>query len=191
LIFCFCKGQSRAEAERCGSFRIPVVLSFRKPQLQLPATALHGRNTASTPKGHVHTRLLHDALTDRIIRVFHQGHAELGGGHLESVYANAMAIALSDAGLGFAREVKIAVYFRGRAIGLFKADALVESVVMLEYKAGRALDPTWEEQLLNHLRNTRVELGLMLYFGRRPLVKRRILTNDQKLLPPLEPTGQS
>jgi GxxExxY protein len=129
--------------------------------------------------------LLHGAITDQIVGVFHQVHAELGGGHLESVYANAMAIAMADEGFRFEREVRIAVYFRGRSVGIFKADALVESVVMLEYKAGSSLDPTWEEQLLNHLRNTRVELGLMLYFGRRPLVKRRILTNDQKLLPPV------
>ena len=138
------------------------------------------------------TRLLHGALTDRIIRVFHEVHAELGPGHLESVYANAMAIALKDAGLRFEREVKIVVYFRGQAVGTFRADALVESVVMLEYKARGHLDPDWEEQLINHLRTTRVELGLMLCFGRRPVVRRRILTNDQKLLPPIDPpTGQS
>lgn len=102
-----------------------------------------------------------------------------------------MAIALRDAGLRLDREVKIVVYFRGQPVGVFKADALVESVVMLEYKAGRALDPAWEDQLLNHLRNTHVELGLMLYFGRRPFVSRRILTNDQKVLPPFEtPTGR-
>jgi len=134
----------------------------------------------------MHTRLLHGAITDRIIRVFYDVHSELGAGHLESVYANAMAIAMKDAGLHFEREVKIAVYFRGRAIGMFKADVLVESVVMLEYKAGRQLDPAWEEQLLNYLRNTRVELGLMLFFGLRPFVKGRILTNDQKILPPFE-----
>ena len=58
---------------------------------------------------------------------------------------------------------------------------------MLEYKAGAGLDPDWEGQLLNHVRNTRVEVGLMLFFGPHPFVKRRILTNDQKLLPPLEP----
>ena len=135
--------------------------------------------------------LLHGALTDEVISVFHQVYAELGSGHLESVYANAMAIALRDGGLRLEREVKIVVYFRGQVVGMFKADALVESVVILEYKAGGALDPTWEDQLLNHLRNTRVELGLLLYFGRRPLVKRRILTNDQKPLPPFEiSTGQ-
>jgi len=137
------------------------------------------------------TRLLHGTLTDRIIRVFHQVHFELGSGHLESVYANAMAIALRDAGLEVQREVKVFVYFRGQVIGVFKADALVESVVMLEYKAARHMRPEWEEQLLNHLRNTRVELGLLLFFGRRPVVRRRILTNDQKLLPLLEPNSQS
>ena len=132
------------------------------------------------------TRLLHSALTDRVIGVFYQVHAELGGGHLESVYANAMAIALKDAGLRVDREMRIVVYFRGQAVGNFRADALVESVVILEYKAGTRLDPVWQEQLLNHLRNTRVEVGLMLFFGPHALAKRRILTNDQKLLPPLE-----
>jgi len=137
------------------------------------------------------TRLLHSALTDRIIRVFHEVHLELGAGHLESVYANAMAIGLRDAGVEFEREVKVVVYFRGQPVGVFKADALVESVVILEYKAGSRLAPDWEEQLLNHLRNTRVELGLLLFFGQRPLVRRRILTNDQKLLPSSDLTGQS
>jgi GxxExxY protein len=132
------------------------------------------------------TRLLHSALTDKIIGVFYQVHAELGGGHVESVYANAMAIALKDAGFRLEREMRIIVYFRGQRVGTFKADALVEAVVMLEYKAGTRLDPVWEEQLLNHLRNTRVEVGLMLFFGPHALAKRRILTNDQKLLPPVE-----
>ena len=118
-------------------------------------------------------------------------HLELGAGHLESVYANAMAIGLRDAGVEFEREVKVVVYFRGQPVGVFKADALVESVVILEYKAGSRLAPDWEEQLLNHLRNTRVELGLLLFFGQRPLVRRRILTNDQKLLPSSDLTGQS
>ena len=102
---------------------------------------------------------------------------------MESVYANAMAIALADEGLHSDREVKVVVYFRGQPVGVFKADALVESLVILEYKAGSRLAPDWEAQLLNHLRNSRVELGLLLFFGRRPLVRRRILTNDQKLLP--------
>ena len=95
-------------------------------------------------------------------------------------------MALEDAGLRSEREVRIVVYFRGRIVGVFKADALVESVVILEYKAGNRLDPLWEEQLLNHLRNTRVEVGLMLFFGPRPFVKRRVLTNDQNFLPPLD-----
>ena len=137
------------------------------------------------------TRLLHSALTDRIIRVFHEVHLELGAGHLESVYANAMAIALAEERLRIEREVKVVVHFRAQPVGIFKADALVESVVMLEYKTGSHLAPEWEEQLLNHLRNTHVELGLLLFFGQRPLVRRRILTNDQKLLPSSDLTGQS
>ena len=166
-----------------------VCSSAEEREDRLPSTALHG-GTQILTVGHMHNRLLHSAITDRIIRVFYDVHTELGAGHLESVYANAMAIALSDAGIEFQREVKIVVYFRGQAVGMFKADALVESVVMVEYKAGRQLDATWEEQLLNHLRNTRVEVGLMLFFGLRASVKRRILTNDRKHLPSAEQTGQ-
>jgi len=180
----------RAAPERIGAalFIHAAFLNYVKSNcLPRHGTAEHG----ITPKGHMPDHLLHGALTDRVIRVFHQVYAELGAGHLESVYANAMAIALADEGLHSDREVKVVVYFRGRPVGVFKADALVESVVILEYKAGTHLAPDWEEQLLNHLRNTRVELGLLLFFGRRPLVRRRILTNDQKLLPSLDPTGQS
>ena len=129
------------------------------------------------------TVILHKTISDRILAAFHQVHWELGPGYLESVYANAMDCALTADGLRVEREVPVSVYFRGRRVGKFRADMIVESVVLVELKAGRALDPAWEPQLINYLRATRLELGLLLHFGSKATVKRRILTNDRKLLP--------
>ena len=127
--------------------------------------------------------LLHGQLTDRIIGVFFQVHRELGPGFVESVYSKAMEIALTDAGLRVEREVPILVYFRGKLVGSFRADMIVESLVLLELKVGEQLDPNCETQTLNYLRATRLELALILHFGSKPKFKRLILTNDQKLLP--------
>lgn len=127
--------------------------------------------------------LLHGAMTKQILGVFYQVHRELGFGFLESIYAGGMACALSDAGLSVRREVPIEVFFRGRRLGRFKADLVVESSVLLEIKASALLDPNAEVQLLNYLRASRVEVGLLLHFGPKPSFKRLIYTNERKLLP--------
>jgi GxxExxY protein len=127
--------------------------------------------------------LLHAEISDRIIREFLQVHRELGPGFVESVYSKGMGCALAEAGLQVDREVPISVHFRGRLVGSFRADMVVESLVMLEFKAGEHLDPNCESQVLNYLRATRIELALILHFGPRPTFKRLIWTNDRKLLP--------
>ena len=131
----------------------------------------------------VRSNLLHGELTDRIIGEFFQVHHELGFGFVESVYSRAMAIALSQAGLRVEREVPISVYFRGVEVGFFRADAVVESLILLEFKVGEVLDPHSEPKVLNYLRATRLEVALVLHFGPKPAFKRLILTNDRKLLP--------
>jgi GxxExxY protein len=127
--------------------------------------------------------VLHAEVSETVVRNFYQVHTELGPGQFESVYANATAIALEDAGVRVEREVLINVHFRGRIVGSFRADMVVESVVLLELKAGDRLDPRWEPQLINYLKNSSLEVGLLLFFGRTALVKRRLYTNDRKLLP--------
>jgi GxxExxY protein len=129
------------------------------------------------------TELLHKQISDRILASFYQVHWELGPGYLESVYANAMGLALIADGLRVEREVPVAVHFRGQRVGSFRADMIVESVVLVEFKAGEHLDPNWESQLLNYLRGTTLEVGLVLHFGPKATSKRRILTNDRKLIP--------
>jgi GxxExxY protein len=129
------------------------------------------------------SQLLHKEITDRILGSFFQVHTELGSGYLESVYAKAMECALVEDGLEVERETPVAVYFRGQTVRTFRADLVVESVVLLEFKAGARFDPTAEAQLLNYLRATRLEVGLILHFGVRASFRRRIVTNDRKLNP--------
>jgi GxxExxY protein len=129
------------------------------------------------------SNLLHGELTDRIIGEVIQVHRELGFGFVESVYSKALLLALCDAGLRVEREVPIRVYFRGVLVGFFRADMVVESLVLLELKVGEHLDPNCEAKVLNYLRATPLEVALILHFGLTPAWKRLILTNDRKLLP--------
>lgn len=128
--------------------------------------------------------LMHEELTSRILRVFYDVYNELGFGYLESIYEKAMEIALQEAGLRVQRQVPVPVSFRGRVIGEFVADLLVEGMVLLELKAARAIDPAHESQLLNYLRATPIEIGLLLNFGPKPQVRRLIFDNPRKRLRP-------
>jgi GxxExxY protein len=76
--------------------------------------------------------------------------------------------------------VAIAVFVRGLRVGSFRADRIVESTILIELKAARALEPSFEAQVLNYLRATNLELALVLHFGERPTFKRLLFTNDRK-----------
>ena len=106
---------------------------------------------------------------------------ELGVGFLESVYQHAMVIALTELGVEVVAEPSISVSFRGRTIGTFRADLVVGDAVIVELKAGRALDPAHEAQLLNLLRASTYEVGLLLHFGPKPQFRRLIYSNDRKV----------
>ena len=122
----------------------------------------------------------HRELTQKIIGVFYEVFNELGHGFLESVYEQAMLIALIESGLKTVQKVPTPVWFRGRMVGDFKADILVEDAVILELKAARALEAAHEAQLLNYLRATDIEVGLLLNFGAKPQFKRMVYDNDRK-----------
>jgi GxxExxY protein len=119
-------------------------------------------------------------LTEKIIGVFYEVYNELGHGFLESVYESAMALALSQAGLNVERQSPLQVRFRGAVVGDFRADMLVERAILLELKAGRDLDPSHEAQLLNYLRASEIEIGLLLNFGPKPQFKRLVFENSRK-----------
>lgn len=126
----------------------------------------------------------HQELTGKIIKIFYDVYNELGHGFLESVYRNAMIIALREVGIMAEAEKPLQVWFRGQIVGEFKPDIVVEGVVILELKSARAMEPVYEAQLLNYLRATEVEVGLILNFGPRPQIKRMIYDNARKLSRP-------
>ena len=128
----------------------------------------------------MNTDLRHFALTERIIAVFFEVYKELGHGFLESVYHKSLVLALKDVGLAVDSPIEIPVWFRGHRVGNFEADVLVEKCVLLELKAARTLDSSHKAQLLNYLRATDIEIGLLLNFGVRPEIKRLIYDNPRK-----------
>ncbi len=124
--------------------------------------------------------LKHRDLTQKIIGVFYDVYNELGHGFLESVYERALVIALDATGVRVERQVPISVWFRGQQIADFRADLLVEGKVTLELKAARTIDEAHEKQLLNYLRATDIEVGLLLNFGIKPQFRRLVYENERK-----------
>jgi GxxExxY protein len=124
--------------------------------------------------------LKHGLITDQILGVFYDVYNELGHGFLESVYQRSLVLALEAAGLRVCSRVTIPVWFRGQRVGHFEADVLVEDCVLLELKAARMLDSSHRAQLMNYLRATEIEVGLLLNFGERPEFKRLIFDNLKK-----------
>lgn len=129
------------------------------------------------------SKLLHSELTEKIIGVYYDVYNEIGHGFLESVYGNCMYRALTHAGFSAQREVLIPVYFRGWDVGQFKADLVVNALVLLELKAAQTLDRSHEAQVMNYLRATRLEVGLLFNFGgSKPQFRRIIFENRNKTI---------
>lgn len=119
-------------------------------------------------------------LTGRILGLFFEVYTELGHGFLESVYEEALVIALNQAGLRFERQHLLTAWFRGHKLGAFKVDIVVEGKVMVELKAGRAIERSHEAQLLNYLRCSEIEVGLLLNFGLSAQFRRLAFSNSRK-----------
>ena len=126
--------------------------------------------------------LLHQELTDRIIKSFYKVYNELGFGFLEKVYENAMFLELTSSGLFCEKQKPIKVFYNERIVGEYFADIVVNECVIIELKATEALVEEHELQLINYLKATEIEIGLLLNFGKKPVFKRKIFTNDKKII---------
>lgn len=123
----------------------------------------------------------HVELTQAIIGQFYRVYNELGYGFLEKVYENALTIALRKVGLTVGQQVPIDVYFEGQIVGQYEADLIVNDAVILELKVARNIDPKHEAQLLNYLKATRYEVGLLFNFGYdKAELKRKAYSNSRK-----------
>jgi len=126
--------------------------------------------------------LLHKDLTDAIIKTFYDVYNELGYGFLERVYQNSMYLELQVRGFKVEAQKQIKVYYKGQEVGDYYADLIVNDFVILELKATEIIVEEFEWQLINYLRGTDKEVGLLLNFGKKPEFRRKVFENSRKYL---------
>ncbi len=119
--------------------------------------------------------LIDKELTEKIIGICFEVSNELGAGFLENVYLKALIIALTASGLKAEEEVPLKVTFRGKVVGIFYTDILVENRLILELKAVKSLTGEHEAQLINYLKATGLKVGLLVNFGKTRLEWKRLV----------------
>lgn len=125
-------------------------------------------------------KILYPEITEKIIKGFYNVYNTLGYGFLEKVYENALMIELNKLGLHAEQQKKIEVFYDEQKVGEYYADIMVNDLIILELKAAESITPEHEAQLINYLKATKIEVGLLFNFGPKPQFIRRILTNDKK-----------
>lgn len=125
---------------------------------------------------------LYKELSEKIIICFYKVYNTLGYGFLEKIYEKSLEIELKKNGIRVETQKPIKVYYEGNLVGDYFADMLVEDKIILELKAAEAIIEEHEFQLINYLKATNIEIGLLLNFGKKPEVRRKIFTNNRKHL---------
>jgi GxxExxY protein len=117
----------------------------------------------------------HSEITGKIIESAYRVHNTLGFGFLETVYQNALIIELLKTGLNVEKEKRLRLWYENQIIGDFIADIIVEETVIIELKAVKELHAVHEVQLVNYLKATGIEIGLLINFGKSVEIKRKIM----------------
>ncbi len=125
-------------------------------------------------------RYKYNDLTEKIIEIFYRVYNKLGYGFLEKVYENAMVIEFDRSNISAKAQFPIAVFYDNIVIGEYYGDIIVEDKVILEIKAKKMLINEDEAQILNYLKATKLEVGLLLNFGPKPEIKRKAFDNFRK-----------
>ncbi|HXG37774.1 MAG TPA: GxxExxY protein [Bacteroidota bacterium] len=125
-------------------------------------------------------RLLHSDITEDIFKSFFQVYHALGYGFLEKAYENSLVILLREVGHQVSQQHPVTVYFQNEPVGEYFADLVVDNKVIVELKAAETISEAHEAQLINYLRATKIEVGLLLNFGKKPEFRRKVFTNDVK-----------
>lgn len=126
--------------------------------------------------------LIYSEITGKIIKAFYKVYNTLGYGFLEKVYENALALEIKDSGLSVFQQAPIKIYYKDKEIGEYFADLIVENSVIVELKAIENLTEIHEAQLLNYLKATKIEVGLLLNFGAKAEYRRKVFNNNRKNL---------
>ena len=124
----------------------------------------------------------HSEITEKIIKAYYKVYNTLGYGFLEKVYQNALFIELRAMGLFVEKQKQIKVYYEGKEVGEYYADLIVADCVIVELKAAESLCEEHEFQLINYLKATEIEVGLLLNFGKKPEFKRKVFSNSNNLI---------
>lgn len=120
----------------------------------------------------------HAELTEKVIKSYYKVYNTIGYGFLEKVYENAMIIELKKHGLSAIKQQPIKVYYDEKVVGEYFADLIVEGKIIIELKVARKLAKEHEAQLVNYLKATDIEVGLLLNFSVKPEFKRKVFSND-------------
>ena len=124
--------------------------------------------------------ILHKELTGSILKLFYEVYNELGYGFLEKVYQNALYNELKNNGFDVESQKQIKVYYKNVEVGEYYADLIVNDKVILELKATEVITEAHEFQLLNYLKSTNIDEGLLLNFGKKPEFCRKVFQNYRK-----------
>ncbi|MDT3695017.1 MAG: GxxExxY protein [Ignavibacterium sp.] len=124
--------------------------------------------------------MLHENITKKIIEAYYKVYNSLGYGFLEKVYENALKIELRRANLKVDQQKNVKVFYNEFEVGDYFADLIVEDLVIVELKAAESLCEEHEAQLINYLKATNLEVGLLLNFGKKAEFKRKVFSNDRK-----------
>ncbi len=119
-------------------------------------------------------------ITFLIIKCFYNVYNTLGYGFLEKVYEKALCIELQNKGLNVERQKPIQVWYNNQIVGDYFADIIVNEKVIIELKTADSISEQHENQLINYLKSTNLEIGLLLNFGKKPEIRRKIFTNNRK-----------
>lgn len=148
------------------------------------ASGASGASSASHANG---SRLVHEHLTGRVLAAFFGVHRELGYGFSDAIYLRALFLELVSRGVQVEQDVPFAVFYKGRKMGSFSAELLVEGKVLLMVRAGPELPDHERAQLLNCMRCSQAEVGMLLHFGPKPEFRRflgRVVTEQSAAHPP-------
>jgi GxxExxY protein len=119
---------------------------------------------------------LHKDLTNTVICCFYNVYNKMGFGFLEKVYENALLVEIRKTNFKVVAQLPVSVFYDGELVGEYFSDLLVDDRLIVEIKATKSLMPEHEAQLLNYLKATGKEVGLLLNFGPEPQVRRKVLT---------------
>ena len=120
----------------------------------------------------------HSELSEKTIKAFNKVYNTLGYCFLEKVYENALFLELESIGLNVKKQEPIKVYYEKKEVGVYFADIIIENTIIIELKATECLCEEHEFQLINYLKATEIEVGLLLNFGKKPEVKRKVYSNN-------------